>query len=86
MNTDEEITTGGQQRRRRRKQARRAAGKQGPAGSRLTSAEKQAKRRARLNEIAQAHGWENWSKYATAVLRGGVVIPEKPASSEPEAE
>lgn len=47
----------------------------------LTSAQKQARRYAELNAIAQAAGWPNWTRYATAVKRGIVSIAANPAAS-----
>lgn len=35
-----------------------------------TQTRRQSKRRARLNEIAQAAGYESWGKYETAVING----------------
>ena len=40
----------------------------------LTSAQKQARRIAELDSIAQAHGWPNWGKYETAVKNGVISI------------
>lgn len=44
----------------------------------LTTAQKQTRRRAALDEIARAAGWESWNQYATAVKRGIVVIVARP--------
>lgn len=44
----------------------------------LTTAQKQSRRRAALDEIAQASGWDSWDQYATAVKRGVVVIVARP--------
>jgi hypothetical protein len=44
----------------------------------LTTAQKQSRRRAALDEIAQASGWDSWDQYATAVKRGIVVIVARP--------
>ena len=44
----------------------------------LTTAQKQSRRRAALDEIAQAAGWGSWDQYATAVKRGVVVIVARP--------
>lgn len=44
----------------------------------LTTAQKQSRRRAALDEIAQAAGWDSWDQYATAVKRGIVVIVARP--------
>lgn len=43
-----------------------------------TGTNRQQRRRAQLNELAQAAGWEGWSAYETAVLNGLVKLP-KPA-------
>lgn len=47
----------------------------------LTSAQKQSRRIAELNAIAQAAGWQTWTQYATAVKRGVVSIATNPAAS-----
>lgn len=44
----------------------------------LTSSEKQSRRTAELDAIAQAAGWATWTKYATAVKRGVVSIAANP--------
>lgn len=44
----------------------------------LTSAQKQSRRYAELDAIAQAAGWETWTRYATAVKRGVVSIAANP--------
>ena len=44
----------------------------------LTTAQKQSRRRAALDEVAQAAGWDSWDQYATAVKRGVVVIVARP--------
>lgn len=46
----------------------------------LTSAQKQARRYADLDAIAQAAGWPTWTRYATAVKRGVVSIEANPAA------
>jgi len=43
----------------------------------LTTAQKQSRRRAALDEIAQAHGWDSWNQYATAVKCGIIIITTK---------
>lgn len=47
----------------------------------LTSAQKQSRRIAELDAIAQAAGWATWTQYATAVKRGVVGIATNPAAS-----
>lgn len=39
-----------------------------------TRAERQQKRRDKLNQIAQAAGYASWSAYETAVLNGSVKV------------
>lgn len=39
-----------------------------------TQARRQARRRQRLDEIAQAHGFDTWAKYETAVLNALATI------------
>lgn len=38
-----------------------------------TQQRRQAKRRQRLDEIAQAHGFGTWGKLETAVLNGAII-------------
>lgn len=47
----------------------------------LTNSQKQARRVAELDAIAQAAGWPNWGKYATAVKNRIVSIAQNPAAS-----
>lgn len=47
----------------------------------LTSAQKQSSRVSELDAIAQAAGWQTWTRYATAVKRGVVSIATNPAAS-----
>ena len=39
---------------------------------------RQTDRNKKLNEAAQAAGWDNWSEYATAAMKGEIKIQEKP--------
>ena len=43
-----------------------------------TQTRRQARRRQRLNEIAQAHGFDTWAKYETAVLNALATINPRP--------
>lgn len=38
-----------------------------------TQQRRQARRRQRLDEIAQAHGFDTWGKLETAVLKGTTI-------------
>jgi hypothetical protein len=50
--------------------------KHNPAWADNTRAERQARRRAALDEIARAAGYETWRKLETAVMNGRVrVVP-----------
>jgi len=49
----------------------------------LTTAQKQSRRRAALDEIARSSGWVSWSEYATAVKRGIVKIEARETKSDP---
>lgn len=42
--------------------------------SKEARAARQAKRRAALNEIARAHGYETWVKLETAALAGARIV------------
>ena len=48
--------------------------KPAPKGD-TTQKSRQSRRRKRLNEIAQAAGYESWGKYETAVINGSSTIP-----------
>ena len=43
-----------------------------------TQKRRQARRRQRLDEIAQAHGFDTWAKYETAVLNALATINPRP--------
>lgn len=47
----------------------------------LTTTEKQRRRNAELNTIAQAAGWKNWTRYATAVKNGVISIEPNPTAA-----
>ncbi len=52
------------------------ARKHNPAWADNTRAERQARRRAALDEIARTAGYETWRKLETAVMNGRVrVVP-----------
>lgn len=44
----------------------------------LTSQQKQAARRATLNQIAQTAGWMSWDDYSTAAVNHAIEIEPKP--------
>lgn len=46
----------------------------------LTSAQKQARRNAELEQLARAAGWPGWSSYVTSVKNGIVKLPKMSAS------
>lgn len=48
--------------------------KHNPAWKDSTRTQRQSARRAKLNEIAKAAGYESWSKYETEVINGRVKI------------
>lgn len=48
-----------------------------PAWKDNTGTERQKNRRAKLNEIAQAAGFESWGKFETAAINGLTQIPHK---------
>jgi len=51
--------------------------KHNPAWADNTRAERQARRRAALDEIARTAGYETWRKLETAVMNGRVrVVPD----------
>ena len=50
-----------------------------PKGDR-TQARRQARRRQRLDEIAQAQGFDTWSKLETAVLNGSTITITNPGN------
>lgn len=52
----------------------------------LTSAQKQSRRITELDTIAQAAGWETWTRYATAVKRGVVNIAANPKGDDTMAD
>jgi len=64
--------------------SKRAPRKHNPdwADSKEARAARQAKRRAALNALAQAHGFETWDKLATAALAGEVVITRRPTPED----
>lgn len=39
----------------------------------LTTNERQRKRRQQLNEIAQRHGYDTWTKLETAAINGDIL-------------
>lgn len=55
------------------KNEKKGAGFPAPKGD-TTQQRRQARRRERLNELAQAAGFPSWSAYETAVLNGDVRI------------
>lgn len=48
----------------------------------LTTTEKQRRRRAALDTIAQAAGWRSWGEYETAVKRNEVRIAASRANGQ----
>jgi hypothetical protein len=45
-----------------------------------TQARRQARRRQRLNEVAQAHGFDTWGKLETAILNGSAITITHPGN------
>lgn len=45
----------------------------------LTSAQRQARRLAQLNEKCTAAGWKSWRELVTAIITGAVKTPQKGA-------
>ena len=50
-----------------------------PKGDR-TQTRRQTRRRQRLNEVAQAHGFDTWSKLETAVINGSSITITHPGN------
>jgi hypothetical protein len=45
-----------------------------------TQTRRQARRRQRLDEIAQAHGFDTWGKLETAVINGSTITITHPGN------
>ena len=58
--------------------SRKAPRKHDPKWKDNTRAERIAKRRQRLNEIAKENGFESWSAFETAVLNGVASLTKRP--------
>ena len=54
------------------------AAKVAPKGD-TTQKRRQSKRMEKLNQMAQAKGWNGISEYLTAIINGEVVLPSKRA-------
>lgn len=42
-----------------------------------TNTQRQARRRAALNQAAQAAGYQTWAQYETAVINGKIALNER---------